>query len=466
MMTIEEMKRLVGGDEALKANADIIKSWLDYDAEYWLNKESEEEEEIEVFILNPNRTVPLSTMIDALERRKCRYVVNLFDEFYGHYSKWASDPVLYDAFNHNFLEIRRGDNKEEIVKRTLQEAIPNIEDIVVDCISHTYFYTEGSSEYEYYYTIYCRYKAQLNEPLNILLGPPMDLDKLTSSLSKVDAFEKSLIGWKAHKYGMNEKDFLNLKSYYKEETNMENYYMVIKRNGTTEPFTPDRIREAIRKAVIASHTQDELKDFNNLVLERLTSDVVVQIKDIFDKQTDYPSSIKSIDINVIQDIVERTLIKNGFADTAKAYILYRRKRDEIRNTRDSISKTISDVLMSDSKDSDTKRENANIDGNTAMGTMLQVGANVSKNYYLNNMMSKDIAKAHTDGYIHIHDLDFYKLTVTCCQIDFKKLAKGGFNTGHGYLREPNSIGSYTTLAAIAIQSDQNDCHSFCGSIQK
>lgn len=233
-------------------------------------------------------------------------------------------------------------------------------------------------------------------------------------------------------------------------------YMVIKRNGTVEPFTPDRIREAIRKAVIASHTQEELKDFSNLVLERLTSDVVVQIKDIFDKQTDYPSSIKSIDINTIQDIVERTLIKNGFADTAKAYILYRRKRDEIRSTRDSISKTISDVLMSDSKNCDTKRENGNVDGNTAMGTMLQVGSNVTKNFYVNNMMSKDIAKAYTEGYIHIHDLDFYSTTLTCCQIDFKKLAEGGFNTGHGYLREPNSISSYTTLAAIAIQSNQND----------
>jgi len=217
-MTIEEMKRLVGGDEALKANADIIKL-----SEYWLNKESEEEEEIEVFRLNPNGTVPLSTMIEALERRKCRYVVNLFDEFYGHYSKWASDSVLYDDFTHNFLEIRRGDNKEEIVKRTLQEAIPNIEDVVVDSISPKHFSAEGSfmvidPEYEHYYTIYCRYKAQYNEHLNLLLGPPMDLDKLTSSLSKIDVFEKSLIGWKdTHKYGMNEKDFLNLKSYYKEE---------------------------------------------------------------------------------------------------------------------------------------------------------------------------------------------------------------------------------------------------------
>ena len=234
---------------------------------------------------------------------------------------------------------------------------------------------------------------------------------------------------------------------------MENNYMVMKRNGTVVPFTLDRIRAAIRKAVIASHTQEELKDFSNQVLEKLTSDVFVQIKDILDKQT---GDVKAISINVIQNIVERTLIKNGFADTAKAYILYRRKRDEIRNTRDSISKTISDVLMSDSKDSDTKRENGNVDGNTAMGTMLQVGSNVTKNFYVNNMMSKDIAKAYTEGYIHIHDLDFYSTTLTCCQIDFKKLAKGGFNTGHGYLREPNSIGSYATLAAIAIQSNQND----------
>jgi hypothetical protein len=176
---------------------------------------------MEVFTLNPNGTVPLSTMIEALERRKCRYVVNLFDEFYGDYSKWASDPVLYDDFTHNFLEIRRGDNKEEIVKRTLQEAIPNIEDISVDGISPKHFSTEGSfmvidPKYEYYYTIYCRHKSQHTELLNILLGKPMDFDKLTSSLAKVDAFEKSLIGWKeAHKYGMNEKDFL--KSYYKKE---------------------------------------------------------------------------------------------------------------------------------------------------------------------------------------------------------------------------------------------------------
>ena len=247
-------------------------------------------------------------------------------------------------------------------------------------------------------------------------------------------------------------------------------YKVVKRDGSHVPFDPTKIKNAIYKAILASHTQEELKErFSNEILDDITNQVVEKCQDIMDITS---AQLKDIDkdnnkvfetrvaisINGIQDIVEKTLIRNGFADTAKAYIVYRAKRDDIRNSRDSINKAISDVLMSDSKDSDTKRENANIDGNTAMGTMLQVGANVSKNYYLNNMMSKDIAKAHTDGYIHIHDLDFYKLTVTCCQIDFEKLVKGGFNTGHGYLREPQSIGSYATLAAIAIQSDQSDCH--------
>ena len=242
---------------------------------------------------------------------------------------------------------------------------------------------------------------------------------------------------------------------------------VIKRDGKTiEDFDDNKIRTAIMKAVEGSHSKEELKErfdeskLNDLIA-KIWLDIVLQCN-----KSELMDDRVAIEVEKIQDIVERNLIKAGFADTAKAYILYRQKRTDIRNSRDSISKTISDILIKDSKDCDAKRENGNIDGNTAMGTMLQIGANVSKNYYLNNMMSKDITKAHIDGYIHIHDLDFYKLTVTCCQIDFKKLAKGGFNPGHGFVREPQSIGSCATLAAIAIQSDQGDCHSFCGSIQK
>ena len=74
------------------------------------------------------------------------------------------------------------------------------------------------------------------------------------------------------------------------------------------------------------------------------------------------------------------------------------------------------------------------------------------------MLNPKHSEAHRNGDIHIHDLDFYTLTTTCCQIDLLKLFEGGFSTGHGVLREPNSIASYASLACIAIQSNQNDQH--------
>lgn len=122
-------------------------------------------------------------------------------------------------------------------------------------------------------------------------------------------------------------------------------------------------------------------------------------------------------------------------------------------------KTIFDNITAlSSRDSDLKRDNANINGDTPMGAMLQQGANTAKEYYLDTMIDPEIAALHREGWIHIHDLDFYGWTTTCCQIDLLKLFEGGFDTGHGHLREPKSIGSYAALAAIAIQSNQNDQH--------
>ena len=125
---------------------------------------------------------------------------------------------------------------------------------------------------------------------------------------------------------------------------------------------------------------------------------------------------------------------------------------------DKIKKLLDDIVLSDSADANLKRDNANINGDTAMGAMLQIGANTAKEYYLDYMVSPVAADAHRRGDIHIHDLDFYGYTTTCCQIDLLKLFEGGFDTGHGHLREPKSIGSYAALAAIAIQSNQNDQH--------
>lgn len=125
---------------------------------------------------------------------------------------------------------------------------------------------------------------------------------------------------------------------------------------------------------------------------------------------------------------------------------------------DRVKHIFDDVMKSSSVESDLKRDNANINGDTAMGAMLQMGANSAKEYYLDNVVWYPDSQLHREGYIHIHDLDFYGWTTTCTQIELRKLFKNGFNTGHGHLRSPKSIGSYAALAAIAIQSNQNDQH--------
>ncbi len=111
-----------------------------------------------------------------------------------------------------------------------------------------------------------------------------------------------------------------------------------------------------------------------------------------------------------------------------------------------------------SKGMDLKRENANIDGDSAMGTMLRYGTETAKTFNMHYLFSPRFCEAHMNGDIHEHDLDFAALTTTCTQIDIKKLFTGGFSTGHGYLREPNTIQTASALACIAIQSNQNDQH--------
>ncbi len=120
--------------------------------------------------------------------------------------------------------------------------------------------------------------------------------------------------------------------------------------------------------------------------------------------------------------------------------------------------TIGDVLIKSSRDVDLKRENANINGDSSMGQMLRVGSETTKEFYLSHVIPPKYSELHRNGDIHIHDLDFYSLTTTCCQIDIAKLLADGFDTGHGAIRGPNSIGTAAALTCIAIQSNQNDQH--------
>lgn len=219
---------------------------------------------------------------------------------------------------------------------------------------------------------------------------------------------------------------------------------ILKRDGREVPFNIEKITNAIYKATIAAGEEDYEKAMAlaEKVVEKLHKDPNIQVPSVED----------------IQDIVERVLIEEGLTQTAKKYILYRAERTHIREMKTRLMKTYEDITFKESKDNDLKRENANIDGDTAMGTMLKYGSEGAKQFCEMFLLKPEHAEAYKNGDIHIHDLDFYTLTTTCCQIDIVKLFKNGFSTGHGYLREPNDIHSYSALACIAIQSNQNDQH--------
>lgn len=217
-----------------------------------------------------------------------------------------------------------------------------------------------------------------------------------------------------------------------------------KRDGRLAQFDINKIADAISKAFEASTGKKEYS---------LCLDLAKQTEKEFDKTETVEPNVEQI-----QDAVEKVLIKNGFVSTAKSYILYRAERTRIRNMNGRLMKTFEDITYKDATDSDIKRENANIDGNTAMGAMLKYGSEGAKHFNEMYVLKPEFSEAHRNGDIHIHDLDFYTLTTTCCQIDILKLFKDGFSTGHGVLREPNDIASYSSLACIAIQSNQNDQH--------
>ena len=219
---------------------------------------------------------------------------------------------------------------------------------------------------------------------------------------------------------------------------------IVKRDGRIVMYDETKIANAILKSLTAIGRDDAV------LAARLANQVGEEL--VKQKKTE------SLNIEDIQDEVERILMRNSLEDAAKRYILHRAQRTRARESNTSLMRTFDEITNADARKSNLKRDNANVDGNTAMGSMLQIGSAAAKAYNSSHLLTEDQSKAHREGWIHIHDFDFYALTTTCCQIDVDKLFDGGFSTGHGYLREPQDIQSYAALACIAIQSNQNDQH--------
>ncbi len=218
-----------------------------------------------------------------------------------------------------------------------------------------------------------------------------------------------------------------------------------KRDGRLVDYNEGKIAKAIERAFRAVGSAKGEIDAARLA-EKVTREV------------DRDESIAMPTVEFVQDKVEQVLIDGGYVKTAKAYILYRAERSRVREANTRLMGILQDITFKAAAESDVKRENANIDGDTAMGTMLKYGSESAKQFNDMYVLNPEHARAHREGDIHIHDLDFLTLTTTCTQIDLTDLFRGGFSTGHGVVREPQDIGSYSSLACIAIQSNQNDQH--------
>ena len=238
---------------------------------------------------------------------------------------------------------------------------------------------------------------------------------------------------------------------------------VVKRDGKKVDFDGSKIALAIKKGFDSVEVDEELseskeKKYTEKDIQKVYQAVVGRI------EKEYKDSEK-IKIETIQDMIEDVLQKKGYEDVYNSFSEYRERRANSRKLffdekkTHKFLKSIEGLGLKSAKEEDAKRENANVDGDTAMGTMLQYGSTISKEFAKSYLMKHKFAEAHDNGTIHIHDMDFLPMgTTTCMQIELDRLFKNGFSTGHGHLRSPNDIMSYSALAAIAIQSDQNDQH--------
>lgn len=224
---------------------------------------------------------------------------------------------------------------------------------------------------------------------------------------------------------------------------------IVKRDGRKVSFNQQKIANAIKKALLSVHPDDDISPEDEKLVVQLTAEVVSAI----DGDVSHVPTVEHT-----QDLIEKVLIKHDLATEAKNFILYRQQRTNVRTYNADLTRIYRDLTSKSTADMDLKRENANIDANAPMGLMLRFGSEGSKDFVKRYILKPEHALAHTNGTIHIHDLDFYLLTINCCQISLKNLFEHGFSTGHGFLREPQSIQSAAALCCIAIQSNQNDMH--------
>lgn len=213
---------------------------------------------------------------------------------------------------------------------------------------------------------------------------------------------------------------------------------VIKRDGRIVDFDRQRIVNAISKAMKECGVE------SIEVADAISQDITEQMKN---KET--------WEVDAIQNLVENKLMVSNMPDVARAYIIYRDKRDKARNSNSD--QVISDIIAA--KKNDVTRENANSDSTTPAGMMAKISSERSKEYVDAYLLSSEAKEYVVNNLIHIHDKDYYPTrSLTCIQHPMDKLLSQGFIAGHGESRPAKRIETANILCVISLEVLQNLMH--------
>ncbi len=209
---------------------------------------------------------------------------------------------------------------------------------------------------------------------------------------------------------------------------------VVKRDGRKVEFNLTKISNAIKGA--ADEIGFEIKESEILKLCQIVIKTIESLEE------------NSVTVEHIQNIVQTTLIENGYEEIGNVYAAYRNERTKVREIKSDLMKAIGQIGV------ETDRDNANV-GNNFSSKLLRIASESNKWHNLSKM-TKRLSKAHETGDVYYHDLDSYNLTINCLHIPTMEVLKKGFNTGYGYIRPPKRIESAAELSCILLQSTQND----------
>ena len=217
---------------------------------------------------------------------------------------------------------------------------------------------------------------------------------------------------------------------------------VEKRDTRKRKFEPKHIYDAIEAAFKESHEQ-----YCDETLDDLVSKVIASLE-LLGKKT--------VPVETIQDTIEKVLMEEGYYKTAKDFIEYRANRTRIRSLKtDGLNKILREIIATNLKTSALLRDNGNVNGALVASSYAKAGGEAMKLYNTVELIRPEIARAHKMGLMHIHDLDYYSLTVNCFFIPLAKLLKEGYDSGMGWTRPAHSIETACQLAAIVLQTSQN-----------